>query len=204
MWIDICGFEGMYQVSDLGEIRSVPRVVERRRQGNLLVKGKLLTYGTNKDGYYIVQLHKDGKNSSKLVHKVVWENFNGLVPKGLEIGHNDGDNHNNKLDNLYLCTHKENCNHQITRKRQSERMKGNTISKGLICKYRIPIVCLDLDYNLIKEYDFLDQVEEDGFSAGNVSLCCKNTYSTRGNVSKNRIFMTKQNYQKMLEKELES
>lgn len=203
IWKDMLGFEGLYQVSNEGRAKGIDRVIIRKNGRPLFCKGQMLKFKTNKDGYYIVQLSKE-KKYLRLVHKLVWETFNGKVPDGLEIGHNDGNNKNNNLDNLYLCTHQQNCNHPITRKRHSEAMKGNTYSKGHVCKYRIPIVCLDLNFNLIKEYDFMTQVKEDGFSVENVSKCCKNTYSNRGNVTKNRIFMTKDNYEKYIQKMLEA
>ena len=200
-WVDVLNFESKYEVSDEGVVRSKPRSIIRRNGRPLTVKGVELSYSTNLDGYFIVELHDiDGNNKPKLVHKIVWESFNGKVPSGFEIGHKDCNSQNNELTNLYLCTHKENCNHPITRKRQSDRMKGNSISKGLKAPNRIPIVCLDLNYNLIKEYECITDVLEDGFSVGNVSTCCQNKYGKRGNVTKGRIFMTKEEYiQKNLE-----
>ena len=205
-WNRVLSFENRYEVSkENGIVRSVPRVKIRSNGRPLTVKGKILAQSINEDGYCVVELHEDDNtNHPKFVHVLVWEAFNGKKPKfnengeKLEIGHKDGNSKNNSLDNLYICTHPENCNHQLTRQRQSDRMKGNTISKGLISKNRIPIVSLDLNYNLIKEYECISQVKDDGFSIGNVSKCCKNQYSVRGNVSKNRIWMTKSDYEEML------
>ena len=198
-WVDSIYFGEKYEVSDEGVIRSKPRQFIRKNGRKMTVRGKVLSYSTNDDGYLIVELHdENGNNKPKLVHKVVWESFNGKVPEGLEIGHNDCNSKNCRLDNLYLCTHLVNCNHPITRKRQSERMKGNTISKGLISPNRIPIVCLNLDYSLVKEYECITMVIEDEFSVGNVSACCKNKYGKHGNVTKGKIFMTKDEYEKML------
>ncbi len=200
-WIDTIDFSSKYEVSDDGKIRSKQRYLTRKNGRPLTVRNKELNYRLNKDGYLVVTLHsEDGEVKVKLVHRVVWESFNGRVPEGFEIGHFDCDATNPKLDNLYLCTHKENCNHPITRQRQSNRMRGNSLNKGLVSKYRKAIVCLDMDYNLVKEYDCITNVKDDGFSAGNVCQCCQNTYGKRKNVSKNRIFMYKTDYEKMLEK----
>ena len=204
-WLNTFGFEERYQTSFYGDVRSIPRVKIRGNGRPLTVKGKTLTTSTNKDGYLIVELHDmNGDNHPKLVHKLVWETFYGEVPDELEVGHWDGDCKNNILTNLYLCTHSTNCQHQQFKAKTHDRMLGNTISKGLISPSRIPIVCLDLDFNLIKTYEYIAQVKEDGFNPSNVCKCCKGTYGKRGNVSKNRIFMTLEDYNKKLLEELTS
>ena len=197
-YVDCYGYEGLFQVTKYGDVKSVSRIVIRKNGRPLTIKEKELTIRQNKDGYFFVQLHINGENHPKLVHKLVWETFYGEVPEGLEIGHWDGDNTNNCLSNLYLCTHITNCNHTLTRQRQSKRMKGNTISKGLASKNRKKIVCLDLNKKFVKMYDYISQVINDGFSIGNVSMCCHNKYGKKGNVTKNKIFMFEDDYEKML------
>ena len=198
-WLNTFGFEERYQTSFYGDVRSIPRVKIRGNGRPLTVKGKTLATSTNKDGYLIVELHDmNGDHHPRLVHKLVWETYYGKVPEGLEVGHWDGDCKNNILTNLYLCTHPTNCQHVLFKTKRHNVMLGKTYSKGLISPNRIPIVCLDLDYNLIKTYNCISQVVEDGFSMGNVSQCCKGTYGKRGNVSKKRIFMTKDEYEKRL------
>lgn len=204
-WLNTFGFEERYQTSFYGDVRSIPRVKIRGNGRPLAIKGKKLTTSTNEDGYLMVQLHDmKGENHPKLVHKLVWETFYGEVPDELEVGHWDGDCKNNILTNLYLCTHSTNCQHQQFKTKTHDRMLGNTISKGLISPSRIPIVCLDLDFNLIKTYEYIAQVKKDGFNPSNVCKCCKGTYGKRGNVSKNRIFMTLEDYNKKLLEELTS
>lgn len=68
----------------------------------------------------------DGSRKSKTVHKLVWEAFNGVVPKGLEISHIDDTKDNNCLSNLCLMTRKENLNHGDWKKRKSESRRNGT------------------------------------------------------------------------------
>lgn len=196
MWVYARDFEDMYQVSDDGLVRGIDRVYIRKNGRKMTTKGRLKAYGINKNGYYTVQLSKAGKKYTFLVHKLIWESFNGKIPEDseLEVCHYDENNKNNRLDNLYLGTHEQNCQQKLFRERRSKAMKGNTYSKGKFSKNRIPIVCLDLNGNLIKEYDCLSDVTSDGFSTGNVCKCCKNTYYAKGNVTKNRIFMYKSDF----------
>lgn len=181
IWVDVINFEGLYKVSNYGIVKGVDRIINRKNGRPLKIKGKNIALRINKDGYYQVQLNKNGKKHLPLLHRVVWESFNGKVPNGLEIGHYDCNNKNNRIDNLYLCSHKENCNHPITRKRQSERMKGNTISKGVISKQKKPIILTNINGIFIKEYNSISECENDGYSAGNVCKCCKNNYIKEGN-----------------------
>lgn len=197
-WIDAIGFEGLYVVSNYGSVKSTDRLVIRRNGRPLKVKGKELKFRINDDGYYQVQLNKDGKKYCPLVHRLVWESFYGRVPNGLEIAHVDENQKNNYLGNLLLCTHKENCNMPLFRKRKSEFMKGNSFSKGNVSKFRKKVVCLDLDWKLVKEYDSLCEVKKDGFSIGNVCSCCRNKYGKDLNVTKNMRFQFKDEYEKML------
>ena len=66
------------------------------------------------------------------VHRLVWETFNGPIPDGLEIDHEDTHKDNNALSNLILCTHKENCNNPKSRQNKSKSLIGNTNTKGKV------------------------------------------------------------------------
>jgi hypothetical protein len=73
------------------------------------------------DRYYKTVWTKLGHRK---VHRVLWETFNGKIPKGYEIDHQDTHKDNNAFSNLILCTHKENMNNPITKHKISESMKG--------------------------------------------------------------------------------
>lgn len=84
------------------------------------------------NGYLIVRLSKPFR-SIKRVHRLVYETFKGLIPDGMEIDHADTNTDNNALDNLILCSHKENCNNPKTKKHYLEsnkdKIKGKTTSE---------------------------------------------------------------------------
>jgi hypothetical protein len=76
------------------------------------------------NGYRITNLCKNGRYTKKLIHRLVWEAFNGEIPTRLEVNHKDLDKTNNRLDNLELMTHQENLIHRFTtRKRAPNRVK---------------------------------------------------------------------------------
>lgn len=119
-WRPVVGYEGLYEVSDWGNVRSVDRIVIRRTRWNKTIskkyKGTLLSLINGR--YYKVELN-NVIASKKLVHRLVAEAFIPN-PNNLPIvGHLDCNTHNNSVENLYWCTQYENNNHPITKKRRS-------------------------------------------------------------------------------------
>ena len=106
-WKDIPDFEGYYQVSDAGRVRSLGRTVPRGN-GSMTVPSRLLTPVKNHRSGLRVSLRKDGVTSSQLVHRLVLLAFVGPCPDGMECCHNDGNNTNNRLGNLRWDTHSAN------------------------------------------------------------------------------------------------
>lgn len=108
-WRAIVGYEGFYEISDLGNVRSIDRTVACGSQ-ILCLKGKLLSRAINKqNGYYIVTLYRLGKGKSFSVHALVLEAFVGSRPSAAhDACHNDGNRLNSALSNLRWGTKKEN------------------------------------------------------------------------------------------------
>jgi hypothetical protein len=113
IWKDIPDYEGYYQVSNLGRVRSCDRVVSGSRKGTPCdVKRKGRTLKPNfKRGYLGVSLFSDGCAKTYTVHRLVAQAFIGDRPLGFVINHKDGDRQNNAADNLEYCTQQENVAH---------------------------------------------------------------------------------------------
>ena len=108
VWKDICGFEGFYQVSDLGRVRSLDRKTWSEKRGTFYSqKGKVIR-PYNSRGYRYVPLSKNGETTKVSVHRLVAEAFIPN-PKKLEyVNHKDENKSNNMLGNLEWCTAKYN------------------------------------------------------------------------------------------------
>lgn len=111
IWRIVKGYEGLYEVSNLGRVRSIDRIVwdydprwENKRSRKL--RGRILSQA-NQD-YLSVMLSKDGIESSYSVHRLVLEAFAGPCPDGMEACHWDGNSKNNRIDNLRWDTRKNN------------------------------------------------------------------------------------------------
>ena len=109
IWRDVLGYEGMYQVSDEGRVRSLDReICQMSRWGTPYIKkikGVMLRPGRMPAGHLSVSL---GKNNSQCVHKLVLLAFVGPTPKGHECLHGNGDPSDNRLANLRWGTRADN------------------------------------------------------------------------------------------------
>lgn len=154
-WKDIDGYEGYYQVSNYGEVRSLDYIKEIKSPYggymNKRFKGRVLSPNDNGNGYLSVQLFK-GKR--KYIHRLVanafLDNSNGYK----EINHKDRNTKNNNVENLEWCTRKYNVNYKDARKRMSETRKRNKIkpwNKGIKhskeTKEKISIALLNFNKN---------------------------------------------------------
>lgn len=101
-WKEIPGYEGRYQVSDHGHIRSL---LHNKRSG------KFLRQRLNGGGYAIVIISNRRRRETKYVHRVVVETFIGPIAVNLEVNHKDGNKQNNHLGNLQVVTPSENQKH---------------------------------------------------------------------------------------------
>lgn len=108
------------------------------KDGTIISKFKnaKMTTCNTANGYIINTFRKvDGKQETFARHRVIWYYFNGSIPQGLQVGHKDSDKSNNSLNNLYLCTPKENMNNEITRHRlemsYKNELRNEKISKSL-------------------------------------------------------------------------
>ncbi len=106
-WLPVLGFEGIYEVSDLGRVKRV-------RGGSGATPGRILPHYLSKHGqYHAVDLSDRNRRKRPLVHKLVAHAFIGPRPLGLEIDHIDGNKDNNCVDNLEYVTRKQNVSRAV-------------------------------------------------------------------------------------------
>lgn len=123
-WADIVGYEGMYQISNLGNVKSLERLSP---QGHL-VSERIMRQYKNNSGYKIVDLTKNGTRKHWLVHRLVAEAF-VENPNGYnEVDHIDTNKDNNSADNLRWCTHSQNHLNPLTVIVKSNTHKGKKLS----------------------------------------------------------------------------
>ena len=128
IWKDVKGYEGYYQVSNEGRVKSLERIVESIAHGKPClrhIKGYMMQLQPNSINTYLeVGLKKDGYRKTLKVHRLVWEAFNGEIKEGLEVDHINAVRTDNRLENLRLVTHKDNLNNPLTVANKIKSLRG--------------------------------------------------------------------------------
>ena len=171
IWKDIPEYEGLYQASNLGRIKSLKRF-RKGKNGSLVPVKERILKPRLVFGYYMIGLRKQSTQKKYLVHRLVWITFNGQIPEGLQVNHINEVKTDNKLENLNLMTAKENCNWGTRNERTGKVLKNRKDQSKSVLQY-------DLQDNFVKEYPSTHQVErEKGFNQGAINKCCKGKYKT--------------------------
>jgi len=109
IWKDIPGYEGLYQVNNLGRIKSLSRRLKAKPKR--IIQERILKERIDRHGYIKVNIYKNGKIKVIKIHQIVALLFLNNFDKKREINHKDGNKQNNRIENLEWCTHKENMQH---------------------------------------------------------------------------------------------
>lgn len=145
------GYEGLYEVSDLGHVRSFPRVTRSGVRG-----GKMLKPYLRRDGYLEVYLYKEPRRKfSWLVHRLVLEAFVGKCPEGLEALHGGKDKTDNRLENLKWGTRSQNMGEDRVRDKQSNRGEQSGHAKLTwddVCEIRRLVAAGVTQRHIAKQY----------------------------------------------------
>jgi len=160
-WRDIQGFENRYQVSNLGRVKSVERIIYNTKNNGVdgirHIKEKILKQ-YNEQGYLRVSLYKDRKKGKFYkVHRLVAMAFIPNPNNYPQVNHKDENTQNNCVDNLEWCTPQYNHNYGTRTERTSKK----------VYQY-------SLDGELIKEWKTVTSTATSGFDPRHVSKCCNN------------------------------
>lgn len=158
IWKDIPEYEELYQVSNLGRVRSLDRIVTRKDGRKQLCKGKLLSPCKLRWGYLGVNLSKNNKGLTKKVHRLVAKTFLNNSFNLLDVNHIDEDKTNNRLNNLEWCSREYNVNYGT---------RNEKISK--------PVIMCNLDGNELKEFKSTRSAGRylnDESKCSGISNCC--------------------------------
>lgn len=129
-WKPIPGWEGFYEVSDRGRIRSVPRIVPRSDGTQQRVRGRIMALNPKDTGHLVTMLRKPGSKKCMKAHRAVALAFLGPEPEGMMVCHNDGDPTNNDVSNLRYDTKSANALDSVAhgshnRSRQTHCVNGH-------------------------------------------------------------------------------
>ena len=182
-WKPITGYEGLYEVSSHGRVKSVMRILKRKNGKLMSVKERILKYGytDKKKKYYTVALAFMKSLKTFKVHRLVAKHFcEGYKPE-LHVNHIDGNKLNNHYTNLEWCTHKENAKHAF----------DTGLFEGSMSQ-RKDIVQLTLDGEFVRDIFSASSLHKKGFDKGRILDCCKGKRKTH----KGFRWMFKEDYEK--------
>lgn len=156
VWKDVLGYEGLYQVSNLGRIKSLPRHTTR---------GKIRKLIPQRSGYLMFPAWKNGKLKLLSVHRCVAKAFIPN-PKNLpQVNHKDECKTNNCVSNLEWCSAKYNTNYGTGHMRATYSESKSVLQ-------------LTLDGELVKRWLSATEAGQHGFGEGNVANCCRGKLAT--------------------------
>ncbi len=157
IWKNIKGYEGLYQVSNFGRIKSLPRCT---------TKGGIRKLRIYSNGYLYFSAWKNGKVKMLLIHRVVAQAFIPNPNNCPQVNHKDENKTNNCVSNLEWCTAKYNTNYGSGKRRGAN-------------KESLPVVCMDLYGNEIKTFSSITDAKKQT-GANNISAVCKGKLKTSG------------------------
>lgn len=144
-WKPISGYEGIYMISDQGQVKSLKRETETKRGVKRVVYEKILS-PKDTGGYQFVALNKDGKRKDFYIHRLVASVFLDNPNNYNIVNHKDGNPKNNNLDNLEWSNHRQNVIHAYE--------IGLNSNKGGSHKNAVSIIDKELmkEFSTIKEW----------------------------------------------------
>ena len=161
IWKEVEGYEGLYQVSNFGRIKSLKRKTSHISE--IILKQSLDNYG-----YPIVSLCKNNKKKTKTVHRLVASAFVCNPYNFFFVFHIDENKCNNNASNLEWCDAKYNSNYGTRTDRSVCKLRQNG------CK---PVIQYDLNRNFIKRWNSLSEIERAlGYKKADISYCCLGKY----------------------------
>ncbi|MGB5637215.1 MAG: NUMOD4 domain-containing protein [Waterburya sp.] len=111
VFVDIRGYEGYYQVSNYGNVKSLDRVIKEKTGKTQTLKSRILKPRTNPSGYYYVGLRKNGTRATFAIHQLLAQAFIPNPNNKKTVNHIDGNKLNNSVSNLEWTTYSENLEH---------------------------------------------------------------------------------------------
>ena len=179
VWKDVKGYEGLYQISNFGRVKSLDRSVMLR--GNFYkLKSKILKQTDNGCGYLIVSFSKNNKQTKKYIHRLVAENF--LKNKKQEVNHKNGIKKDNNLKNLEWVTRSENIKH-AWKNNLFDREKRVAIATKNSRERSRKVFCKDIKTKDVETFKGIWEAEKKGYSRACIyNVISGNLYTHKGKV----------------------
>ena len=178
VWKDVVGYEGYYQVSNLGRVKSlrVQKYSHKQKRPIVVFREKVLKPFFSTKGYLNIDLKKDGSRKTQPVHRLVAKAFIANENNYPQINHKDENKQNNCVENLEWCTNQYNSTYGTAKQRMAEKMKKK-------------VVQISLTGEIVKNWNSIGEAAEDlKVSRDTITLWCLHGVKPRN--YKNYTFKT--------------
>lgn len=163
IWKDIKGYEGLYEISNLGNVKSLHKSLNHNYKPFILKNDDYGRYNT-------VRLYKDGISKVYAIHRLVAQAFIPNIENKPFINHINGNKKDNRVENIEWCTPRENNLHAF------KTGLAKIYNKGMIgkdSKHSIPVEQYDLNDNFIKRWDSMSDVQRElNIKVQSIYPCC--------------------------------
>lgn len=158
IWLPVKGYEGLYEVSSFGRVRSIGK------GGSGNSKMRIMSPRVTTKGYLSVQLWNNGIGKNHKIHRIVAEAFIPNWFDDTQVNHRDENKHNNHIDNLEWCSSKYNSNYGTRNERITEKMTNGKLSK--------PVLQFTKTGEFVREWPSSQEVGRNGFDNSTIRKCC--------------------------------
>lgn len=158
IWKDIKGYEGIYQISTMGRVKSLRR--------NIILKNQIAS-----NGYEMVKLYTNNSKKDYSIHRLVANAFIENPDNLPQVNHRDENKTNNCVENLEWCTPKYNYNYGTINIRKSQKQLNDKNKSKVVLQYT-------KDGCFIKEWKSIRDIQRmTGYDKGYISKCCRGKYA---------------------------
>jgi len=169
IWKDIVGYNGLYQISNYGNVKSLVRksiFVRGSIVINKIINERILKGCKDGYGYPFINLYKESKSKPFKIHRLVCIAFLPNPENKPQVNHKNGIKTDNRVENLEWATAKENSIHAVS-------TGLSKVAKGKFSKHSKPVSQFTKDGILVRDWDFLSEVKDFGYNFGNVGSVCR-------------------------------
>ena len=175
VWKDVVGYEGLYQVSNFGNVKSLGKEIAPKNRTPYWREGKMCKQFKSKFGYMIMTLTVNNKKVNKYVHRLVAEAFIINLENKPQVNHIDGNKENNSVYNLEWCTNSENMIHGF----KNGLCKAHDKLKEMSENRKKKVYYYNTHKELLQVFNSVKEAEEALNYKGNLALYCKTNQLTK-------------------------
>lgn len=171
IWKPVIGYEGIYEISNIGRVKSLQR--QKYKNPTHIIPGKIRPLQLHSNGYYSIMLCKNGITKRVHIHRLVASAFIPNPAGHSTVNHINYDRKDSRVENLEWCSQQQNILHATKRNGYKNNMQGRT---GKLSVNSKPTYQIGLDDKVIKLWDSLrDAARELNFNYSSLRNCARGT-----------------------------